>query len=114
VPSYKDQQEKLTDKDLSTYGFLGYPLLQGADILIYRATFVPVGEDSGAAYRIHQGESLRRFNHIYGREPGFEEKAEAAVKKLGSRRAKLYRDLRTRYQEQGGSGSTAIRAGFTR
>lgn len=100
VPSYKDQQEKLTDKDLSTYGFLGYPLLQGADILIYRATFVPVGEDQVPHIEFTR-EIARRFNHIYGREPGFEEKAEAAVKKLGSRRAKLYRDLRTRYQEQG-------------
>ena len=100
VPSYKDQQEKLTDKDLSTYGFLGYPLLQGADILIYRATFVPVGEDQVPHIEFTR-EIARRFNHIYGREPGFEEKAEAAVKKLGSRRAKLYRELRTRYQEQG-------------
>ena len=45
VPTYKDQQEKLADKDLSTYGFLGYPLLQSADILIYRSKYVPVGED---------------------------------------------------------------------
>ena len=45
VPSFKDQQSKINDKDLSTYGFLGYPLLQAADILIYRADQVPVGED---------------------------------------------------------------------
>jgi tryptophanyl-tRNA synthetase len=100
VPTYKDQQEKLTDRDLSTYGFLGYPLLQSADILIYRATLVPVGEDQVPHIEFTR-EIARRFNHIYGREPGFEEKAEAAVKKLGSKRAKLYRDLRTRYQEQG-------------
>ena len=100
VPTYKDQQEKLSEKDLSTYGFLGYPLLQSADILIYRATQVPVGEDQVPHIEFTR-EIARRFNHIYGREPGFEEKAEAAVKKLGSKKAKLYFELRTRYQEQG-------------
>ncbi len=100
VPTYKDQQEKLSDHDLSTYGFLGYPLLQSADILIYRANRVPVGEDQVAHVELTR-EVARRFNHIYGREPDFEEKAEAAVKRLGSRRARLYRELRTRYQEQG-------------
>ncbi len=100
VPTYKDQQEKLSDHDLSTYGFLGYPLLQSADILMYRANRVPVGEDQVAHVELTR-EVARRFNHIYGREPGFEEKAEAAVKRLGSRRARLYRELRTRYLEQG-------------
>lgn len=100
VPTYKDQQEKLTEKDLSTYGFLGYPLLQSADILIYRATQVPVGEDQVPHIEFTR-EIARRFNHIYGREPGFEEKAAAAVKKLGSKKARLYTELRTRYQEQG-------------
>ncbi|HEU0283111.1 MAG TPA: tryptophan--tRNA ligase, partial [Gallionella sp.] len=87
-------------KDLSTYGFLGYPLLQSADILIYRATQVPVGEDQVPHIEFTR-EIARRFNHIYGREPGFEEKAEAAVKKLGGKKAKLYAELRTRFQEQG-------------
>jgi tryptophanyl-tRNA synthetase len=100
VPTYKDQQEKLTDKDLSTYGFLGYPLLQSADILIYRANRVPVGEDQVSHIEFTR-EIARRFNHVYGREAGFEQKAEAAVKKLGVKRGKLYRELRTRYQEQG-------------
>jgi tryptophanyl-tRNA synthetase len=100
VPTYKDQQEKLSEKDLSTYGFLGYPLLQSADILIYRATQVPVGADQVPHIEFTR-EIARRFNHFYGREPGFEEKAQAAVKKLGSKKAKLYEDLRTRYQEQG-------------
>ncbi len=100
VPTYKDQQEKLSEKDLSTYGFLGYPLLQGADILIYRATHVPVGEDQVPHIEFTR-EIARRFNHIYGREVGFEEKAEAAVKKLGSKKAKLYTKLRTLFQEQG-------------
>lgn len=100
VPTYKDQQEKLAQKDLSTYGFLGYPLLQSADILIYKATQVPVGEDQIPHIEFTR-EIARRFNHIYGREPGYEEKAEAAVKKLGNKRGSLYQDLRTRYQETG-------------
>ena len=100
VPTYKDQQEKLTHKDLTTYGFLGYPLLQAADILIYRADKVPVGEDQVPHIEFTR-EIARRFNHLYGREPGFEEKAKEAVKKLGSKRAKLYEELRTRYQEKG-------------
>jgi tryptophanyl-tRNA synthetase len=104
VPTYKDQQEKLTEKDLSTYGFLGYPLLQSADILIYRATQVPVGEDQVPHIEFTR-EIARRFNHMFGREPGFEQKAEQAVKKLGSRRARLYRELRTRFLEQGDTGA---------
>ena len=100
VPTYKDQQEKLTHKDLTTYGFLGYPLLQAADILIYRANQVPVGEDQVPHVEFTR-EIARRFNHLYGREPGFEDKAREAVKKLGSKRAKLYDELRTRYQEKG-------------
>ncbi|SES63166.1 tryptophanyl-tRNA synthetase [Nitrosospira multiformis] len=100
VPSYKDQQEKLVEKELNTYGFLGYPLLQSADILIYRATRVPVGEDQTPHIEFTR-EIARRFNHVYGKDPGFQEKAEAAIKKLGSRKARLYRDLRNRYQEQG-------------
>ena len=102
VPTYKDQQEKLSEKDLSTYGFLGYPLLQSADILIYRATQVPVGEDQVPHIEFTR-EIARRFNHIYGRESGFEEKAKAAVKKLGGKKAKLYDELRVRFQEQGDS-----------
>lgn len=100
VPTYKDQQEKLSEKDLSTYGFLGYPLLQSADILIYRANLVPVGEDQ-APHLEFTREISRRFNHIYGKEAGFEEKAELAIKKLGSKKSKLYTELRTLYQEQG-------------
>jgi tryptophanyl-tRNA synthetase len=100
VPTYKDQQEKLKEKDLSTYGFLGYPLLQSADILIYRAGLVPVGEDQVAHIELTR-EVARRFNHLYGREPGFEEKAEAAAKKMGKKNAKLYHELRRRYQEEG-------------
>ena len=100
VPTYKDQQERLAEKDLSTYGFLGYPLLQSADILIYRANQVPVGEDQVPHIEFTR-EIARRFNHLYGREPGFEQKAEAAIKKMGSKKARLYEELRTRYQQQG-------------
>ncbi len=100
VPTFKDQQEKLKEKDLSTYGFLGYPLLQSADILIYKAGLVPVGEDQLSHVELTR-EVARRFNHLYGREPGFEEKAQAAMKKMGRKNAKLYQELRRRYQEQG-------------
>ena len=100
VPTYKDQQEKLADRDLSTYGFLGYPVMQGADILVYRANMVPVGEDQVSHLELVR-ELARRFNHVYGRESGFEEKAKAAIKKLGSKRAKRYEQLRTAFQEQG-------------
>jgi tryptophanyl-tRNA synthetase len=106
VPTYKDQQEKLSHKDLSTYGFLGYPLLQAADILIYRADKVPVGEDQIPHIEFTR-EIARRFNHLYGREPGFEEKAQEAVKKLGSKKAKLYEELRTRFQQQGDQEAVA-------
>lgn len=100
VPSFKDQQEKLKTKDLSTYGFLGYPLLQSADILIYKAGLVPVGEDQVAHVEFTR-EVARRFNYVYGREPGFEEKAKLAVNKMGKKQAKLYRQLRKTYQETG-------------
>ncbi len=100
VPTYKDQQEKLKEKDLATYGFLGYPLLQSADILIYQASMVPVGEDQVSHVELTR-EVARRFNHLYGREPGYEEKAESAIKKMGRKNAKLYKSLQKRYQEQG-------------
>lgn len=100
VPTYKDQIEKLRERDLSTYGFLGYPLLQSADILIYRAGLVPVGADQVAHVEITR-EIARRFNFLYGREPGFEEAVEAAIAKMGKKTAKLYRDLKQAYQEQG-------------
>ncbi|HHB13362.1 MAG TPA: tryptophan--tRNA ligase [Chromatiales bacterium] len=100
VPTYKDQQEQLRERDLATYGFLGYPLLQSADILVYKAAYVPVGEDQVAHVELTR-EVARRFNHLYGREPGFEEKAERAIAKMGKKNARLYRELRRQYQEQG-------------
>jgi len=100
VPTYKDQQEQLKDKDLATYGFLGYPLLQSADILVYRPRYVPVGEDQVAHVEVTR-EVARRFNHVYGRESDFEAKAEKAIKQLGSKNATMYRGLRKAYQETG-------------
>jgi tryptophanyl-tRNA synthetase len=106
IPTYKDQQEKLVDRDLATYGFLGYPLLQSADILIYRANLVPVGEDQVPHVEFTR-EIARRFNHVFGREEGFEQKAEGAIKKLGAKRARLYRQLRTRFMEKGDADALA-------
>jgi tryptophanyl-tRNA synthetase len=100
VPTYKDQQAELKEKDLATYGFLGYPVLQSADILVYRPAFVPVGEDQASHVEVTR-EIARRFNHVYGREPDFEAKAERAVKSLGGRNSTAYRQLRRKYQEIG-------------
>ena len=108
VPSYKDQQLKLKTKDLGTYGFLGYPLLQSADILIYKAGLVPVGEDQVAHVELTR-EVARRFNYTYGREADFEEKAEAAITKMGKKQAKSYRSLRKAYQETG-DGEALVKA----
>lgn len=100
VPTYKDQQEKLREKDLATYGFLGYPLLQSADVLVYKGGFVPVGEDQVSHLELAR-EIARRFNHLYGKEPGFEQKAQAAVLKLGKKNAKIYLACLKQYQETG-------------
>jgi len=100
VPSYKDLQVRLNDKDLATYGFLGYPLLQAADILVYRAGNVPVGADQVAHVELTR-EVARRFNHVFGREPGFEEQSQAAVKKMGRKVGRMYTDLRKAYLEKG-------------
>jgi tryptophanyl-tRNA synthetase len=107
VPSYKDQQEKIKDRDLATYGFLGYPLLQSADILMYKAGFVPVGEDQVAHVEMTR-EVARRFNHFYGREPDFEKKVNVAIRKMGKKNAKLYQGARKRYQEQGETDALSI------
>lgn len=104
VPTYKDQQEQLKDHDLATYGFLGYPLLQSADILLYKAAYVPVGEDQVAHVEITR-EVARRFNHIYGREADFELKVEKALNSLGSRNSTRYKELRKLYQEKGEQGA---------
>ena len=104
VPSYKDLITKSNDRDLATYGFLGYPVLQSSDILIYQAGNVPVGQDQVPHVEITR-ELARRFNHIYGRDSGFEELAEGAIKKMGRKNAKLYREMRRDYMEQGNQDS---------
>ncbi len=100
VPTYKELQAKLNDRELATYGFLGYPVLQAADILIYRAGNVPVGADQVAHLELSR-EIARRFNHVFGREPGFEEQARAALKKMGRKAARIYADMRKAYLERG-------------
>ena len=100
VPTYKDQQEKLKERDLATYGFLGYPLLQSADILLYKADLVPVGEDQVAHIELTR-EVARRFNHLYGREANHEAKLEHSLAKMSKKHAKSFKDLRRQYQEQG-------------
>lgn len=100
VPSYKEQQEKLANLDLATYGFLGYPLLQAADVLIYQGNYVPVGEDQVAHIELTR-EIARRFNYIYGREPNFEALATAAIKKMGKKNGNLYLELRKQFQQNG-------------
>jgi len=100
VPTYKDQQEKLKDKDLSTYGFLGYPLLQAADILIYKAHYVPVGEDQSSHVELTR-EAARRFNHLYGRERNAEQRIATSLAKLPRDSAKRFEKSRKQYQETG-------------
>ncbi len=100
VPSFKDQQEKLNNRDISTHGFLGYPVLQSADILMYRASLVPVGEDQVPHIELTR-EIARRFNSIFGREPDFREKAEQAIRKLGKNLGRRYRDYQQAYTERG-------------
>ncbi|HAU66765.1 MAG TPA: tryptophan--tRNA ligase, partial [Gammaproteobacteria bacterium] len=106
VPTYKDQQAKMKERDLATHGFLGYPVLQAADILLYHAAQVPVGEDQIPHIELTR-EIARRFNYLYGRETGFEEKAEEAIRKLGKRGAKLYRNFRNAYTERGDNEAIA-------
>lgn len=100
VPTYKEQQTKLHEKDLSTYGFLGYPLLQSADVLAYKADYVPVGEDQAPHVELIR-EVARRFNHLYGREPNFEVLVNEAIKKMGKKNGKLYSNLRKQFQQEG-------------
>ena len=104
VPTFKDQVTRSKDRDLSTYGFLGYPVLQSSDILVYRAGHVPVGADQVPHVEMAR-ELARRFNHIFGRDAGFERIAEEAIKKLGRKKSKLYRDLRRNYMEKGSQES---------
>jgi len=106
VPTYKDQMEKLKDRDLATYGFLGYPLLQAADILIYKAAFVPVGEDQSSHVELTR-EVARRFNHLYGKVPGFDAKVQAALAKLGKDDGRYFEKQRKTFQETGAPEAVA-------
>jgi tryptophanyl-tRNA synthetase len=100
VPTYKDQIDKLKDRDLATYGFLGYPLLQAADILIYRANYVPVGEDQSSHVELTR-EVARRFNHLYGRPANFEAKVAESLAKLAKDDARYLEKQRKAYGETG-------------
>ena len=111
VPTYKDQQEKLKDKDLSTYGFLGYPLLQAADILIYKAKYVPVGEDQASHVELTR-EAARRFNHLYGRETHAQEKLQISLNKLQKDNIKRFEKSRKTYQETGNTQALEGAMGF--
>ena len=104
VPTYKDAFTKNNDRDLATYGFLGYPVLQSADILVYQAGKVPVGADQVPHIEMTR-EIARRFNHIFGRDAGFEELAEQAIRKMGRKPAGIYRELRREFMEQGNQDS---------
>ena len=113
VPSFKEQQQKLKDRDLETYGFLGYPLLQSADILIYRAAWVPVGEDQVPHVELTR-EVARRFNYFFGRGPDFKASVEQAIKQMGKKSAKAFFRLQRAWSEQGDKqahqeGQTLIR-----
>jgi tryptophanyl-tRNA synthetase len=100
VPTYKDQIDKLKDRDLATYGFLGYPLLQAADILIYKATYVPVGEDQSSHVELTR-EVARRFNSLYGRSATFDQLVAAALAKLPKDDARYYEKQRKAFGETG-------------
>jgi tryptophanyl-tRNA synthetase len=106
VPTYKDQIEKLKDRDLATYGFLGYPLLQAADILIYKATYVPVGEDQSSHVELTR-EVARRFNSLYGRASNFQQLVAATLAKLPKDDARYFEKQRKAYGEAGSAEALA-------
>jgi tryptophanyl-tRNA synthetase len=113
VPTYKDQMEKLKDKDLTTYGFLGYPLLQAADILIYKAKHVPVGEDQASHVELTR-ETARRFNHLYGREANFDALVQACLAKLPKDSVKRFEKSRKQFQETGDAKALEGAMGYLR
>ncbi|MCB1981545.1 MAG: tryptophan--tRNA ligase, partial [Rhodoferax sp.] len=106
VPTYKDQIDKLKDRDLATYGFLGYPLLQAADILIYKAAYVPVGEDQASHVELTR-EVARRFNHLYGRHKDFDARVAAALARLGRDDVRYFDKQRKAYGETGAAEALA-------
>ncbi len=113
VPTYKDQIDKLKDRDLATYGFLGYPLLQAADILIYKASYVPVGEDQASHVELTR-EVARRFNHLYGRGAAFEAGVAAALAKLPKDDARYFEKQRKAFGETGAAEALAKGEGLVR
>jgi tryptophanyl-tRNA synthetase len=106
VPTYKDQMEKLKDRDLATYGFLGYPLLQAADILIYKANHVPVGEDQSSHIELTR-EVARRFNNLYGRATNFDALVAATLAKLSKDDARYFDKQRKAFGETGAAEALA-------
>ena len=100
IPSFKDQQQKLKVRDLATYGFLGYPLLQAADILIYRAAHVPVGEDQVPHVELTR-EIARRFNAFFGKGINFEQEVEQSIRQMEEKASRLFRKLRQELNEKG-------------
>ena len=113
MPTYKDQIEKLKDKDLATYGFLGYPLLQAADILIYKASYVPVGEDQAPHVEITR-EVARRFNHLYGRAANHADLVAAALASLGKDDARYVEKQRKAYGQDGSAEALAKGEGLVK
>ena len=113
VPTYKDQMEKLKDRDLATYGFLGYPLLQAADILIYKAAFVPVGEDQSSHVELTR-EVARRFNHLYGRHAGFAQQVADTLAKLPKDDQRYLEKQRKAFGETGAADALAKGEGLVR
>jgi tryptophanyl-tRNA synthetase len=113
VPTYKDQIEKLKDRDLATYGFLGYPLLQAADILMYKASFVPVGEDQSSHVELTR-EVARRFNSLYGRASDSETLIAAALAKLAKDDARYFEKQRKAFGETGSLEALAKGEGMVR
>ena len=102
VPTYKDTIRKLNDRNLNTFGFLGYPVLQASDILMYRGAKVPVGADQEAHVELSR-EIARAFNHTFGRDDEWEELAQRALDKIPKKLARQYRSWRKQYIEQGNS-----------
>ncbi len=100
IPSYKEQRANIKDRDLATYGFLGYPLLQSADILLYRAAWVPVGEDQSAHVDITR-EIARRFNRLYGNSKQTIKRRETLLKQMPAEQRDKLESRRRAYLEKG-------------
>ncbi len=113
VPTFKDQQGKLRERDLATFGFLGYPLLMTADILLYAAQQVPVGADQVAHLEISR-ELARRFNSFYGRDAETLELVDKALKAMGKSAAKTFARLQQRFQQEGDVSAVTEAADFLR